>query len=368
MAPRDENCSQEATSHAARHFLSLLLFFSATALLAAAQQPSPPQQLPTLTTIRDVRELAADKARLGYPIHLRAVVTYANKPERDLFVQDSTAGIFVNFGEKLVDFHSGQYVEIEGISGPGDFATEIVNPKLQIIGEAPLPEPVRISGDQFITGAMDSQFVEVAGIVKSASPAKGGSTLQLGSGAANIHVFIMGEQPVALGLVGARVRVQGVSGGDYNPRLQFLGAILLVPGLPNLTVEVPAPSDLFSIPIRPIHVVLRLSPSGAFSERVHVQGIVTLQLPGEAVYLGDGRDGLEAEARQTTPLEVGDLVDVVGFPAAGAFSPILQDAVYRKIGRDTPPPPALVTPEEALLGAHDSELIRIQGRVPDSPR
>ena len=138
-----------------------------------------------------------------------------------------------------------------------------------------------------------------------------------------------------------------------------------MPGLQNLTVEVPAPSDLFSIPIRPIHVVLRLSPSGAFSERVHVQGIVTLQLPGKSCVYRGRSDGLEAEARQTTPLEVGDWVDVVGFPAAGEFSPILQDAVYRKIGRDTPPPPALVTPEEALLGAYDSELIQIQGRFSD---
>jgi PAS domain S-box-containing protein len=357
MTLQDENSSQEATWHAWRHLLLLLLFFRVNSNPAAAQQ------LPTLTTIRGVRDLATEKARLGYPIHLRAVVTYVNKRERDLFVQDSTAGIFVDLVDQAIDLHSGQKVEIDGVSGPGDFATEIDDPKIQIIGEAPLPDPLKVSGDQFITGALDSQYVEVEGIVKSASATQGGWALQLGSGAANIHVFILGNQPVSVDLVGATVRVRGVSGGDYNARIQFLSATLLVPGLPNLTVEVPAPSDLFSIPIRPIHTVLRLSPSGAFSERVHVQGIVTLQLPGESVYIGDGRDGLEAEARQTTPLEVGDLVDVVGFPAAGAFSPIVQDAVYRKIGRDTPPPPALVTPEKALLGAYDSELIRIQGRI-----
>ena len=80
--------------------LVLMAFFIQASLYAAQQERSNPAPgLPILKTIREVRELPSEKARLGYPIHLRAVVTYANKPERDLFVQDSTAGIFVNFGK-----------------------------------------------------------------------------------------------------------------------------------------------------------------------------------------------------------------------------------------------------------------------------
>jgi PAS domain S-box-containing protein len=281
----------------------------------------------------------------------------------DLFVQDSTAGIYVDAGQTTADFHSGQYLEIDGISGPGDFASQIDNPKIQILGEAPLPVPHKVSGEEFNTGVEDSRYVEVEGVVKSAAENPGGLLLHLASGTVTVRAFMLDDQPMPQDLVGAKVRAQGVSGGVYNPRNQFLGAMLLVPARKNLIVEAPAPADLFSLPVRPIQHVLRLGPAEEFNQRVHVQGIVTLQRPGEAIYIRDAKEGLEVETRQETPLQVGDLVDVVGFPGVGGFSPILQDAVYRKIGTGAEPPPVVVTAEQALLGGHDSELIRIQGRL-----
>ena len=339
--------------------------FSLLASLSAAQQEKgePPQGLPILTTIREVRELPPEKARLGYPVHLRGVVTYEHKAKRELFVQDSMAGIFVNAGQTAVDFHSGQYVEIDGISGPGDFASVILNPKIHTLGEAPPPAPKKVSGEEFIAGVEDSQYLELEGIVRSAAEVSGGLLLHVASGTATVPAFVLDYKPMPQNLVGAKVRLEGVSGGFYNPRNQFLGALLLVPALKNLTIEVPAPADLFSIPVRPIHIVLRLGPAGELNRRVHVQGVVTLQRLGEAIYIRDAEEGLEVETSQTTPLQVGDRVDVVGFPGVGGFSPILEDAVYRKIGTGDAPPPAVVTAEQVLLGSYDSELIRIQGRL-----
>ena len=347
-----------------RKLTFILLAFSVFGFSAAGQDKSkPPDGLPVLTTIEEVRELPSEKARLGYPIHIRAVVTYANRPSADLFVQDATGGVYVNEGQFTVDYRSGQLLEIDGISGPGDFASQIENPKIQFVGEAPLPNPQKVSGEEFTTGSMDSQYVEIEGVIKSAAENQGGLLLHVASGAANIHAFVLDYKPMPQDLVGAKVRLQGVSGGYYNPRNQFLGALLLVPGLKNVIIEAPAPADLFSIPVRPIHIVLRLGPASEFNRRVHVQGIVTLQDRGEAIYIRDAAEGLEVETRQTTPLQVGDRVDVVGFPAVGSYSPILQDAVYRKIGTGEGPPPVLVRAEQALLGSFDAELIRIQGRL-----
>lgn len=343
----------------------LLLFLSNFGPLAVAQQEkrASPRGLPVLTTIREVRELPSEKARFGYPVHLRAVVTYANRPQKDLFIQDSTGGIFVDAGQLTVDFQSGQYVEIDGASGVGDFASEIDQPQIQVLGEASLPAPRKVSGEEFITGAQDSQFVELEGIVKSAAEDQGGLMLHLASGAISVPVFVLHYKPIPPDLVGAKVRVRGVSGGVYNTQIQFLGALMLVPSMKNLTIEVPAPADLFAIPIRPIHLVLRLRPGGAFNQRVHVQGIVTLQRLGKAIYIQDEQEGLEAETRQTSRVAVGDRVDVVGFPEVGDFSPILQDAVYRKIGTGAVPSATVVTAEQALLGLYDFKLIKIQGRL-----
>ncbi len=342
-----------------------LLAFLLLGSLSAGQEgkSEPPRTLPILKTIREVRELPSEKARLGYPVHVRAVVTYADGPQGDFFVQDSTAGIFVNVEQTMNNFHSGQYVEIDGVSGGGEFASEIVNPQIQILGQAPLPAPRKVSGELFVTGVEDSQYVEVEGVVRSVAETQGRLLLRVASGTAIIPAFVLDYKPIPQDLVGAKVRLRGVSGGAYNPRNQFIGATLLVPSLKNLSIETPAPADLFSIPVRPIHIVLRLGPAGAFNQRVHVQGVVTLQRPGKTIFIRDAQEGLEVETRQLTPLNVGDRVDVVGFPAVGDFSPMLQDAVYRKIGVDAAPPPHVVTAAQALLGTHDCELIRMRGRL-----
>jgi PAS domain S-box-containing protein len=343
----------------------LLSAFSllASGLPAQQRKDTGPHRVTILETIRQVRELPSEDARFGYPIHVRGVVTYADKAQNDLFVQDSTAGIYVNSDATSLPLHSGQTVEITGISGPGDFASQIENPKIQVVGQGPLPTPKRVTGEEFVTGFYDSQFVEIEGVVRSAAESQGRLLLHVASGTVIIPVYVLEYKPVPDGLVGGKVIVQGVSGGTYNPRMQFLGATVLVPGLKNLTMEEPASADPFSIPLRPIHLVQRLAPVGAYNQAVHVQGIITLQHLGERMFIRDAQEGLEVETRQTTPLNAGDRVDVVGYPAIGDFSPMLQDAVYRKIGSGAAPPPLAATAAQALSGIYDCELIQIRGRV-----
>ncbi|SPE22082.1 putative Histidine kinase [Acidobacteriia bacterium SbA2] len=343
----------------------LLTTFALFAGVSPAQQGKEkrPQRGTVLETIRQVRELPSENARFGYPIHVRGVVTYSDKAQGDLFVQDSTAGIYVTTDATTLELHSGQTVEVTGISGPGDFASQIENPRIQVLGQGPLPPPKRVAGEEFVTGFEDSQFVEIEGVVRSAAENQNRLLLHVASGTAIIPVYVLDYKPIPRDLVGAKVIVRGVSGGTYNPRMQFLGATLLVPGLKNLTIEEPASADPFSIPLRPIHLVQRLAPVGAYNQAVHVQGIVTLQSLGQRVFIRDAQEGLKVETRQTTRLNVGDRVDVVGYPAVGDFSPMLQDAVYRKIGSGADPPPLAATAAQALSGIYDCELIQIRGRV-----
>jgi PAS domain S-box-containing protein len=365
MALPTEKLHPESRLRSCQHAVLVLMAISTLASVSAAQQKKAeaPGGEALLETIRDVRNLPSESARLGYPIHVRGVVTYADKTQSDLFVQDSTAGIFVNSDATSVPLHSGQVVEITGISGPGDFASQIENPKIHVVGQAPLPTPKRVPGEEFVTGTEDSQFVEVEGIVRSAAENQNRLLLHVASGTVIIPVYVLDHKPIPEGLVGAKIVVQGVSGGTYNPRLQFLGAILLAPSLKNLSIEAPAPADLFSIPVRPIHLVQRLAPVDAFNQRVHVQGLVTLQRSGKSIFIRDAQEGLEIETRQTTPLNVGDRVDVVGYPAIGDFSPMIQDGVYRRISSGAAPPPLAAIAADALSGTYDCELIQIRGRV-----
>jgi PAS domain S-box-containing protein len=357
--------------HHRRVYLVLLVFlFLLLPGTAFAQQQGRGTSgtLPILKEARQVRELSSEKATLGYPIQLHAVVTYADSSNSDLFVQDATAGIYVNPTNLAISLRAGQYVEVEGRTGPGVFASEIDNPRVRVLGEAPLPMPRRVSGEELASGVQDSQFVEVQGIVMSAGEDEGRLLLHIASRAVEFPVYVLGQKPSPENLVGAAVRLRGVSSGIYNAKLQFIGAALMVPGFENLSLERPAPADLFSIPLRPIHVVLRLSSQGAYSQRVRVRGVVTLQRLGRSLFISDGQQGVEVQTGQTTVLKPGDQVEVVGFPAVGSYSPILKDAIFRKIGAGPPPQPVTVTAQQALAGNFDSELIRIQGRLLDFGR
>ena len=87
---------------------------------------------PAIRTIAEIRRLPPVEARRGFPVQFRGVVTYWMKPRNFVFVQDSTAGIFmVNAGAPV---EPGQLVDVNGESAGGDFAPIIDKATARVIG------------------------------------------------------------------------------------------------------------------------------------------------------------------------------------------------------------------------------------------
>jgi PAS domain S-box-containing protein len=59
---------------------------------------------------------------------------------------------------------------------------------------------------------------------------------------------------------------------------------------------------------------------------------------------------------------------VLGFPSKGEYTPILQDAIYQKMGGGPPPTPTAIGLDEALKGTHDCHLVRIEATLLDRAR
>lgn len=342
---------------------SLLAFFIGGISLSAQEKTSTGQPLPLLTKAEQVRNLKPEEGARGYPVRLRAVVTYYRFSDRDFFVQDDTAGIWVDTQGADFSLRPGQLIDLEGTSSAGDFASEIRAQHVQVLGETPLPTPLKASGEELISGKLDSQWIEAEGVVRSAAPSQGGMVLNVASGAIQFQVFVADAGAVPENLVDARIRLRGVCGGIYNPKNQYISAKLLVPNPADVVVEQAAPSDLFALPVRPIHILLRMDPLGTFNHRVRVQGVVTLARPGQLFFIHDTGDGLLVHTSQTTPLAIGDQVDVVGYPALGEYTPVMQDAVFRIIGKAPMAQPVDLTAVGALAGAQDAELVRISGQL-----
>jgi len=342
---------------------------------AVPGEPPAMGSLPTLTNIAQIRGLTLEEARRGYPVRIRATVTYCRVADRDLFIQDSTGGVWVDPEQFNVNVRSGQQIEAVGIAGAGDFAPEIDKSQVRILGEGPYPAPLRVSGDELATGRQDSQWVEVEAVVRSAVERGTDLTLNVSAGALQFRVFVPDYGASPIDLVDAAVRIRGVFGGTYTPGNMFTGFQLLVPSPGDFQIVRRRSGGLYTLPVRPIQFFLRLTPEGAFTHRVRVQGVVTYQGPGILcirdqdaallVHLGmPSTKGLpDAQPPRSGSLDsvrVGDLVDVVGFPDRGDYTPVMRDAVFRRIGVGAPPQPARMSAKEALRGDHDADLLRLR--------
>ncbi len=324
---------------------------------------SPNRPLVRLTHADQVRRLTPEEAAKSYPVRIRGVITM-DAPAPDFFVQDATAGIFVEGSTSPRYPHLlGQVVELEGVTGPGKFAPVIREVKLRVLGAGGLPRAQLFPYSQLSNGQQDSQWAQVRGIVRSVAIDKSSwrePTLAMRvaseGGQFNVRVPIDHEQDFG-SWIDSEVLVEGVCGSLYNASRQLTGILFYVPRLSFIKVEALAPEV-------PVTALLRFSPEKGMRHRVRVRGVLTYQQPGNALFLQVQGKGLRVLTQQATPLEIGDLVDVLGFPAMGDSTPILEDAVFHRLEHKTPPDPVkldLNQPWEQF----DSAIVSTDARLLD---
>ncbi len=325
-----------------------------------------------LNSIAEVRALTPEQAQQKIPVHLNAVVTFVSKDIYSCFVEDATTGIFVAIPTLPQDLwpaklEPGQTVEIVGTTSPGEYAPTVTAERMMVTGRRELPSPKSVPYDQLATGAEDSQFVEIGGVVRSLR--KFAMTdlyeMQIVTGGGRMLVYAKNlpvTQPDEL--VDSSVRVRGVCTTMFNHQRQLFAVELMVPREEDLQVEIPAAQHPFEMPSRSIGSLFQFTPQENYGHRVKLTGTVTLFVPGK-LYLQDEHRGVLAETKGAEPLAPGDILEVLGFPSQGDYTPMLQDAVYRKIRSSSPPAAVRVTTDDALSGNFDSELVQISARVID---
>lgn len=342
-----------------RH-LALCLTLCGWCKSAIAQSPAQ------ITTAAQVRRLTADEAGRYLPVKLRGVVTFFDEGLFSRFLQDDTAGIYFRGLTNAPPLEPGQIVELDGFAGPGEYAPLIEARHVRVVGNGTLPEAKPTSFEKLSTGQEDSQFVEVTGIVRSVQPMESSPyhRLEVATGGGRLTIYAR-NLPVkgAEELVDSTVKIRGVCSTLFNRQRQLFAIRLMVPRAEDLTIEKAAPSRPFAIQSQDIGSLLQFAPQGSYGHRVKVIGTVIYHQPGTALYVQNGQVGLLAESHQKTPLQVGDQVELLGFPSQGQYTPFLQDVLFQKIRSGPPPQPQTITCDEALKGTHDCRLVRIEARL-----
>jgi PAS domain S-box-containing protein len=326
-------------------------------------------ELSTLTTIAEARRLSTTEARRGYPVHVRATVTYFDPAQPNAFVQDATAGIWLHWSPDLPKLEVGQLLDLEGITTQTDFAPDLVKPHWRVLGTAPLPAPRLISLDQMLSTGEDALWVQVEGVVRWAEyqhTKPNERVLRMGLAVPGGRIVVQTPwdgSAVPSDLIDARVRVKGVCGAAFTSKQQLVGIVISTPSLHQVEMLEPGPRNPWDLAATPITTLGHYSFNAVRGHRTKLVGIVTADVPEGGFYLADATGSLYVDARGADAVRAGDKVETLGFPGSFQTHLRLEDAVVRNVGSGMRPQAVAITPDEAMTGEHESEMVTLEGRL-----
>jgi signal transduction histidine kinase/lysophospholipase L1-like esterase len=318
-----------------------------------------------------IRNLTASESATGVPVHLLGVMmdrVETDSDRRAVVLQDQTVGIYVttpaNAQDVLAPFHRGDLLEIEGQTANARFAPIIEVQMAQKLGTVSMPAAMPTTYQQLVTGALDSQWVQVKGVVRQCFHPESGSDVQrfLVEVDGGLVQVTLSRQAAAVVEPDAEVMVDGICLHRYNRKRQALVPALQVSADAPVVIEKPAPPDPFSAPIRSPANLWTFSPQNfyAYRHRMHVRGTVTHAQSGSSIWIRDHNKGLNVRTSQQDQLRPGDVIDTLGFPAFGMNAPRLEDAIFRKVDRAQPPAPIAVANLDEAFDRED-DLVSVQG-------
>lgn len=326
------------------------------------------------TTVAQIRSLTTGRTGIVVPVELRAVVTYYEPSEGQVFVQDQTGAIFVQPPPSPPAIAPGDAVLIRGITVPS-YSVNVKAASIEDLGKGQLPTPLEVAWSGMVARQNDCFYVTLTGTVRSATLqyAAGGPgsfskpyllmDVQMDGGPVRVHVEeAQGIDPI--GLLDAQVRLTGTAGGIFDGKFQQTGSELWLSTAQHMQVLKPGPGNPAALPLTDIARILAHSNVVDRSQRVHVRGSITLYEPGvQAVVETPERQAVLVDTFEQAPLRVGQMVDVVGFPNPTQYSEVIGEGTVLPGSLLQPIEPVAVGWADASRGDYPYELVSMQGTV-----
>jgi signal transduction histidine kinase len=343
-------------------FRRLILPLLLASHLAAAAEPA-------IDTIAKVRALPPEAAARQLPVRLDATVIFFdhNSSQTSLFVQDNTACTYVapihlSGTYSCMNLEPGSRVRIEGFTNEGRFFPIIWEKRIELLGKGPLPEPRRISEDELLSPALDSQWVEVPAVVTGVQSDRYMFTLAVDVHGWKLKARLPRDErsyEKAAALMNRPVRLHGIVGIIGNPERQMTGIYFFVPSLDQL-IPTDTPAASVTPSLRAATELLRNSDTP--STLVRVAGVVT-QVDGNDFYLRDARGSMLVRAAQKIEIAPGDQVEAEGFAAMASYRPVLRARKVTVTGRTDLPQPIPIDFTPAKLPYYHDEFVMLDAEL-----
>jgi len=270
---------------------------------------------------------------------IRGVVTFSDRllNRTLLFMQDDSGGAQVRVLPELFQYkplEAGQFVEAEGAikltRGSPPFGVQSAT--VLGLGQMPTPAPYP---DRSLAADTEGEWVQAEGIVRAIGD---DGTLLLMEKDGAVKVWLKGATANSLErYVDALIQVRGV----YSKHIQSQ-PMMLVPSLEYVQVKESPPANPFIIPNFPISQVGVQDVNPQTLHRLKITGVVTYR-DENLLYVQDNTSSASVLTVTNDTLDVGDLIEVIGFPQRRAGAVTLTESQVRKTGRGKPPVPAVLS-------------------------
>ena len=312
---------------------------AAAALLATIGGPActrggdTPTDTTVIRTARAVNELRPDWLARRPAAQLTGVVTYFDREEQLLFVQDATGGVRVSLRGSNVQAGFGEQVLLSGTVEPDPGGAMVTAPSLKTLDPTPLPPAVRAEAIGSECQAYENLFVETEGVVRTADAQGPYVELTLATARGPIAVRVLQS-----GLMNADVRVDSsvrVRAVCMTPRREGRAEpIQLLAQATQIEVVERGPEQPFSTPAVRIEDLASQKPLPV--HRVHVRGRVAEAPSADSVVVDDGTAAVRVRVPRAAWIRRGDEVDAVGFAALDGHTLVLDHATLRSPDRTGP--------------------------------
>lgn len=286
-------------------------------------------------------------------LSMRGTVTFNDRVlDKDcLFIQDDTAGIFVS----QADYHWGDLLQVgQWVTFGGNLQSGKYSPSLHpllewTLGWRPMPAPSTDPIGPAVAPSRDGQWTELEGVVRSVNP--NGTMTLMGVGGP-VQVWIGHQSTENLGqFVDSTLRLRGVLSLSLwdNP-------MLLVPST-SFVDEKEKPENPSGMALRPIASLSAINSGASRVHRVKIKGTVVYQAD-RLLFVEDDSGSIRVNTPEDMPAQVGDSVEVIGFPEYNGLYLSMTDVRVKPAGARIPVVPKEVDFNTANPNKYDGMLVQ----------
>ena len=316
-----------------------------------------------LTKAIEVRSLNRTQADQGLEARLRGIVVFVETSA--VFVRDETSTTFFR-PERAGAFRPGDEIEVQGLTRMGLYLPGLGLSTAWVLRHGNRPLGIPANYDDLVSARFHYQRVAVEGVVHSVAPLdEGRSLLRLAMGSRVIDVRIDVPPESQRPLVDSRVRIQGLASGYHNERRQLVQAHIRVIDWTDIAIVDPS-LPAAQAPLISAAELLAFQVTGHGDRRVRIAGVVTAAFAGDRIFLRQDDTAFSVRLGAPTALNVGDKIEIAGFPEMDGFSASVVDAEVISREPGPPPTPVEVNSLEKIVGLHDVQLIRVTATLADA--